>query len=489
MSTFFGLNVSRLGMQAQQKALEVTAHNIANANTPGYSRQVARMVTTMPLPYKDGQGMLGSGVKVAEIARIRDDFLDMQIRKELQTMGQWDSRANLLGQIELVFMEPSETGFNKTLSNFFDSWQELSLNPEGSPVRTALVENSTALVNSIKHINAQLKTIRSDIDDQITLKVSEVNSLAQQIKDLNSQIISLVAMNETPGDLMDRRDLLVDRMAQLIDFTALETTAGSLNIFVGGRTLVRESTAYNLTVEPSEGLVEGWPAAPRIVWERDGREAGIKNGEIGGLQDIRDNNLKNYMHDFESLVWGIVNTLNHEHSQGMDLYGAKGESIFLGSHLENLEINPFIKGDVSRIAAAALPADWTEPGSPNPGDSTNALRIAQLRHASILVDAGSDPKNRFRLPEAGEVGLTTFENFYRDAIARLGVDSQESSRMAENQFSLLSMMEKRKESISGVSLDEELAHMVQFQLAYQANARLITTFDDIIDTVINRMLR
>ncbi|RJX27124.1 MAG: flagellar hook-associated protein FlgK [Dethiobacter sp.] len=490
MSTFFGLNISRLGMQAQQKALEVTAHNVANANTPGYSRQAARMVTTAPLPYAGGKGMLGSGVKVAEIARIRDEFLDRQIRTEVQTLGQWEARSQVLSQIELVFMEPSETGFNTVLSKFFGSWQELSLNPEGTPVRTVLIENSNAMINSIKHINEQLKTIRSDIDDNIALKIMEVNTLAEQIKDLNSQIIRLVALNETPGDLMDRRDFLIDNLAELIEFTALETPAGSVNIFIGGRALVREGTAYSLSLEPSQGMDNGWPTSPSIVWERDGREARIRNGEIGGLRDIRDINLKAYMHDFESLAWGIINAVDSVHSQGMDLYGSRGESFFTGDHLENLEVNPYIKGNVGRIAAAALPDDWTEPGGfPNPGDGRNALRIAQLRHTGINVSTGAVPKERLRFPVEGEAGLTTFENYYKDAIARLGVDTQESTRMAENQVSLLDMMHKRRESISGVSLDEELANMVQFQLAYQASARVITIFDDILDTIINRMLR
>lgn len=489
MSSFFGLNISRLGMQAQQKALEVTAHNIANANTRGYSRQVSRMAATPPLPYPGGQGMLGSGVKVVEIARVRDEFLDMQIRNEMQTLGNWESRAGLLGQIELIFMEPSETGLNTVLSKFFDSWQELSLNPDSSPVRAALQENSAVLVNTIKHTNEQLKALRRDIDEQISLKVAEVNSLADQIRQLNTQIIRLVTMKETPGDLMDQRDLLVDRLAELIEFNAIQTTNGSVNIYLGGRTLVQEGAAYQLAVEPSSGLEGNWPLPPRIVWERDGGEARIKNGELGGLLDVRENNLKNYMHDFESLAWGIVNAVNQVHSQGMDLYGDIGVDFFLGDHLETLQINPAVKEDLGRIAAAALPEDWTGPGSPNPGDNENALKIAQLRHAAIFADTGQPPKSRLRLPGEGEEGITTFENFYRDAIARLGVDSQESSRMVANQQSLLAMMERRRESISGVSLDEELANMVQFQLAYQASARLVTTIDDMLDTVVNRMLR
>ncbi len=489
MSTFFGLNISRLGLQAQQKALEVTAHNIANANTPGYSRQTARMVTTTPLPYAGGKGMLGSGVKVAEIARIRDEFLDMQIRKEMQTMGQWTARSQVLDQIEIVFMEPSETGFNAVLSNFFESWQELSLNPEGTPVRAALVEKSNALVNSIKHINEQLKTIRRDIDDSIALCVSEVNTLAFQIKDLNSQIISVSTMGEMPGDLMDRRDLLIDRLAELVEFTALETPAGSVNIYIGGRALVREGSSYSLALAPSKESAGGWPAAPRIVWERDGSEARIGKGEIGGLQDVRDNNLKGYMHDFESLAWGVINAVNLVHSEGMDLKGDKGDIFFIGDYLETLEINPDLKKDMGKIAAAALPQGWQPGDPPNPGDSANALKIAQLRNSSIIVGTGEPSTNRLRLPGEGEQGFTTFENYYRDAIARLGVDAQESSRMTENQLSLLEMMNRRKDSISGVSLDEELASMVQFQLAYQASARVITTFDDILDTIINRMLR
>ncbi|MCR3920908.1 MAG: flagellar hook-associated protein FlgK [Firmicutes bacterium] len=489
MSTFSGLNVSRLGMQAQQKALEVTAHNVANANTPGYSRQVARMVATTPMSYPDGEGMLGSGVKVEEIARIRDEFLDMQIRGELQTHGNWHASCEVLTQIEGVFMEPTTTGFNSVITNFFNGWQELSLNPEGTPVRAALVENANALVNSIKHVNEQLKTIRSQIDTNVSLKVTEVNSLATQIKDLNSQIITLVSLNETPGDLMDRRDILVDRLSELIEFTALSTPRGSLNIYIGGRSLVNENSVHNLAVEPSEGMVEGWPVSPQIVWERDNRVVNIGNGEIGGLQSVRDTNLKDYMQTFESMAWGIITEVNAAHSQGMDLFGDQGTNFFTGTHLENLAVSDEIKANVGKIAAAALPDDWSEPGAPNAGDGNNALQIAQLRNASMVEDTDAELQNRLRLPADGETGITTFENFYKDLIARLGVDSQESSRMSENQQSLIHMMQERKESISGVSLDEELANMIQFQLAYQASARMITAFDELFDTVINRMIR
>lgn len=466
MSTFSGLNTSRLGLMAQQKALEVTAHNVANANTPGYSRQIAHMTPTSALPYLGGNGMIGTGVTVDDINRIRDSFLDSQIRKEIQTLGQWQSRNYFLGQIEQVFMEPSETGFNTVLSSFFDSWQQLSLSPESSAARAALVETSGSFTNAVRHTHEQLKSIRADITTNIEYKVHDVNALAEQIKDLNVQITSLTAKNHTPSDLMDRRDLLIDQLAEIIDFDVVLTPNNSTNIFIGGRPLVYENNAYKLTAEPGEEI-DGWPLSPKIVWERDGGEVKISNGELAGLIDIRDNKLRSYMNRFEDLVWGVVNAVNETHQAGMDLNGDLGEEFFIGNVLEDLRVSDVIINDSNKIAAS-LPN--TEAA---PGDGRNAVIIAQLRLAKIDIGDQSD----------------TIENYYRGSIARLGVDSQEAIRMKNNQTSLLDMLYHRKDSISGVSLDEEMANMVQFQLAYQASARVITTLDDIYDTLINRMIR
>lgn len=487
MSGFFGFSIARLGMQAQQKALEVTAHNVANANTPGYSRQVARMAATMPVSYAGGRGALGTGVRVEEIARVRDEFLDMQIRGELRDKGRWQAASDVLNRIEHIFMEPTATGFNSVLNNFFSAWQELSLNPEGTPVRAALAETSSALTNAVRHINEQLKTVRSQIDMNVALKVTEINTLAAQIGDLNTQIVTMTAVNDLPGDLMDRRDLLADRLAELANITVSGNEHGSVNIFIGGRSLVRDGTVNNLMVEPSAGMVDGWLVSPRVVWERDGGAAAITGGEIAGLLRVRDVNLRGYMESFGSLAFGIVNAVNDIHSQGMDIYGNQGGAFFIGTHLENLQVRPELRDDLGRIAAALEPAAGF--GTPNPGDGKNALRIAQLRHLSLAADPALPPENRLRLPLPGETGITTFEEYYKDFIARLGVDTHESNRMKENQQSMAEKMQQRKLSVSGVSLDEELANMIQFQLAYQASARMISAFDEILDTVINRIIR
>lgn len=483
MATFFGLNISRLGMQAQQKALEVTSHNIANANTPGYSRQVAHMEPTAALTYSQ-KGMLGSGVIVDEVARIRDQFLDRQIRQEQQTLGQWETRSTYLSQVEQLFMEPSETGFSTALSTFFDSWQELSLNPESSPARAVAIESSTTLLNTVRQTYNNLDTIRNDLEAAMALKVKEVNTLAVQISDLNTQITSLTAKNDAPSDLMDRRDLLLDKLAEIINFEYTENKSGSVNILVGGRSLVHENTTYALTLADG-GSDNGWPLSPQIVWEKDGGPAQVTNGELYGLSSTRDNELRRYMEDFESMTWAIVNAVNTAHRAGIDLNGEQGEDFFTGTHLNSLSVNINIINAPEKIAASTPPAG-TPPFEPIPGDGSNAVRIAQLRNGRYRVDMSeTDLHQRVQYDPNG---VSTLETLYRDNIARLGVDSQESTRMVENQTALMEMMTTRRSAISSVSLDEEMANMVQFQLAYQASARVITTLDEIYDTLINRMI-
>lgn len=484
MSTFFGLNISRLGLQAQQKSLTVTAHNIANANTPGFSRQRAQLTPTNPLPYANGEGMLGSGVAVAEITRIRDRFLDTQLRQEAQTLAKWETRHSFLSQVEGVFMEPSETGFSSVLNTFYNSWQELSLNPESSSVRAALVESGNAFTNAARHTNEQLKSVRSHMSEQITAKTEEVNTLAQQLADLNRQIVSLTAQRDSPADLLDRRDNLLKELTEIIEFDTVLNDNSSINIFIGGRALVDNNTSFRITT--IAGALDGdWNLSPQPVWERDNQPLKMSNGQLAGLMETRDLLLRRYMEDFSSMVWGVTNSVNELHAAGMDLYGTSGNAFFTGAELETLRVNELISNDSGLVAAslAALPGH----SQPAPGDGGNALLIARLRTAAISIDPlQPDVRLRATLDPAG---LTTFTNFHRDNIARLGVDTRESERLAENQTSLVAMLEQRQQSIAGVSLDEEMANMIQFQLAYQASARVITAFDEIYDTLINRMLR
>ncbi len=470
--------MATLALQTQQKAIDITAHNIANANTPGYTRQKAQMVTTEPFSYA-GAGQVGTGVIVSDIERIREEFMDYQVRSEKQLMGYWETRKDSLEKIELLFMEPSETGFNSVLGKFFDSWQELSKNPESSPIRTSLVETSITLTNTVNHLNSQLDNLKQDTNEMMRIHVNDINSLADQVAALNQQIVRVTARGDSPNDLMDRRDLLLDQLSEIIDFTVVHQKNGSANVFFRGKELVRESKSYGLMVENVGSEIE-------IYWEKDGEPQGDpiaitrdytlvrRRDALEGLDSVRQE-VTRIQEEFNALIETITEEVNQQHQQGFTLSGEQpwtepdpewnGDFLIWDDTLNRLEVSSHIQEDIGNIAAGL----GIQVGE---GNGLNALAIAQLREV------------RF---EIGSSSQTTFEGYYRDTTASLGIRTQESSRMVDNQHSLLNQLINRRESVTGVSLDEEMSNLMRFQHAYQAAARIVTTLDTMLDTVINRM--
>jgi len=450
---------------AHQKAMQTTAHNIANASTEGYTRQRVVMVPTpaYPVPAMSrpgGQGwQVGTGVDVQEVRRIRDEFLDQQIRKETATLGQWEQTQYVLQQVEVVFNEPSDTGLSTLMSQFWDAWQELSKQAESSPIRMTVVETATALAEAFNHSARQLLGIISDINQTVELKVKEINSMARQIADLNGQIVAIKAAGDQPNDLMDQRDLLLDKLSKIIDFTYYIASDGSITVTLGGGgNLVEGTTIHNLKYL---GLSEvGWEEATQPPLT-------ISNGEIYGLKEAREK-ANTYLTELDKLVYHLATEVNSQHTAGYDLFGQQGEDFFVANGggsitASNIQVNPNVKDNVGKIAAAKEQTGI-------PGDGNNALAIAQLRHELIA-----------------DLGNVTFDDYYKNFTAMLGVQAHEATRMTTNQGVLVNQLTSRKESISGVSLDEEMAYMIQFQRGYEAAARLMTALDEMLDTLINRM--
>lgn len=474
--SFVGFNTALRGLRAQQRGMYTTSHNIANANTEGYTRQRVVMTTTpaYPIPsinHPGGSGwQVGTGVVSQEILRVRDEFLDSQIRRETGTQGKWEQIEDVLKQIEVVFKEPSETGLSTLLSQFWASWQEFAKNADSVPVRTTLAETANSLAEAFNHSYNQLKTIQNDIDQVIELKVKEANSLIRQIADLNEQIYNIAATGDHPNDLMDQRDLLLDKLSKIIDFNVKvnpinmngeEFSEGRITITVQDS----DGNIIDLTaVDADNNLINSLSVdntdKSKVVL--NGVEVKFNNGEIKGLQEVRNNNLDSYINNLNDLAKYLATNINEIHKEGYDLYGNKaGEDFFLGVDAGNLRINPEIYKDPSKIAGAK---------SPSRGDGSNALEIAQLQNKAI-----SD------LQEA------TFDDYYKNFTASLGVAAHEAECMVVNQTALVDQLINRKESISGVSLDEEMSNMLLYQRAYEASARMITTLDSMLDKIINGM--
>ncbi|MDD2573919.1 MAG: flagellar hook-associated protein FlgK [Bacillota bacterium] len=506
MSSFTGLNIVIKGLYAQQRALDVTGHNIANVNTEGYSRQRAVMETARPMQVLGGKGMLGRGVDVQQIERIRNSFLDVKFWGENTVLGEWSSKSQLLGDIEMVFNEPSDAGLNTVIDRFFSALQDLSNGEKASDltVRETVRQTAIAFTNSLNNMAAQFEKIQTDANFAIETKVKEINSYAQQISELNRQIMKYELDGSNANDLRDRRNLLVDKLSGIADVRTFEDSDGRFRLSIGGRLLVNHVSYNQLALVErdniqvpvknpdvdADGLYE-------VMWD-DGMGFEPKGGELKGLLDIRDSigspgtykGVPFYMERLNYFAAEFARAINDIHTAAYDLVDdgyeePGGDKVYFFTNditmdsysdgpprtqnpivgqitAKNITISKEIFEDLNRIAVAAS-------YNTVPGDASKGLEMAGLRHQNVFPTYG------------------TPEDFTKSIIAALGVDRQEAIRMSDNQTILVNQTDTLRMSTSGVSIDEEMANMVKFQHSYNAAARLITAMDEMIDTLVNRM--
>ncbi|KGK86051.1 flagellar hook-associated protein FlgK [Clostridium sp. HMP27] len=587
MSGLFGtLNIGKSGLFSNQKVINTISHNIANANTEGYSRQRAELQTTRPysnpsLNSSSEAGQVGTGVEVSQITRIRDTFLDFQVREELGIDGWYSGRDKFLTEIEGVFNEPSETGLSSLISKFFGSWQELSKQSETSNARTVVVEQSQALTNELNHTYNKLQGIKENAQDLIKQTVFEANKILDQITQLNQEIIQVSVAKNNPNDLMDRRDVLLDQLSEKFGITvdkkifngvdvstrkdedantpkdinlvqAVETKKnadGSIDKATVGR------LSYISSIEPVEGetgkykieyykdgdmtddknrvVVENVSLTKeefmkldqcRVVWtNKEGQLLGAdgkpsttdmvkftpSSGELKGYMSVQED-VDKYIDQLNKLAKSIAYSVNAVHSQSE--VAEDGEIFFFvnkedataageaGITAGNISINQAIIDNVMLIKT----------GKDNGGESdgTRALAIAQLQDKLMEVQKITDNMTRGEFIENlcggdnfpsttdntigtinGKTSGMKVNNYFKDVVDALGVQTQQAKRMVKNQFVLLQSFEESRASVSGVSLDEEMANLVQSQHSYQANSKIISTVDELLDVVINGLKR
>ncbi|MFS8534695.1 MAG: flagellar hook-associated protein FlgK, partial [Limnochordales bacterium] len=225
--TFFGLDIARRALQAQMRALDVVGHNIANANTPGYSRQVAIFATTPPYPAPMlnsmiQAGQVGTGVQIEAIRRLRDQFVEMQLRNETESLGRWNARYEALKQVELFLAEPSDYGLRDALDQFWQSLQDLHQQPESDAARAVVRERALLLAASFQHVHKQLTDLRLDLNRLVELEVQKINTLSERLANINAQIHRVHLSGHEPNDLLDQRDQLILELAEIVDISVLE---------------------------------------------------------------------------------------------------------------------------------------------------------------------------------------------------------------------------------------------------------------------------
>lgn len=530
-STFTGFNIARSGLFASQRALDITGHNISNVNTPGYTRQRLEQTSSTPLRLPGGQGMLGTGVDTTAVKQIRNEFLDYKYRDESTSLGFWETRADGLAFIEDIMNEPSDTGINQVINEMFESFQELSKNPDNLTTRSLVRQRAITFTNSINHTYNQLEKMAEDYNFDIQTTVNQINTKGEQIARLNDQIFRAEATGNNANDLRDKRNLLIDELSEIVDIEVQEINNPDnpkhpkTVIKVAGRPLVyhdefvvlkTEKLTYsgdpndssNHPIHNEKG--EGHPEFYKIVWEDDieFQEDALKGGQLKGLLEMRDGDGKSgspkgipyYIKELNKFVNTFANEINKIHLEGYGLNGNTNMAFFTvdgNKTPENVKIEYDDDGNLKRdengdiiinndednllkgINAANIriseeiedPNNIAASDHPDrlPKDGSKMLEITELRHKQSMFNEGKP------------------EDFIKSLIGNLGVDAEEANRNTLNQHILVDSVDNRRISISGVSQDEELSNMVRFQHAYNASARMMTTMDEMLDVLINRV--
>jgi flagellar hook-associated protein 1 FlgK len=459
-STFVGIETALRGLNAAQAELQITGHNITNANTKGYTRQTATLATSPELQIGPGVEM-GTGVNVTGYQRIRDSFLDTQLRAQTMLQGSAQTQEDYLGQIEGVINEPSDTGLNSLLDAYWQSWQDLSDHPEDPGTRQALVESATSLADGFNTISSQLSTITSQTSQDLSLALDQVNADGKTLQQLNTAIYNAQAVGDTPNDLLDQRDQVLDDLAQYGSLSSTDNGDGTITVKLDGVTLTAGKTAY--TLSESGGTLSNNMTTPETATITS------TQGKIGGLVNLRDVTIPGYASTLDTIANTLIVQTNALQAGGTDVNGVTQTG---GVGLDGSTGKPFFSGtDASDIAVVVTaPQIAAASATGVPGDNSNALKIVAMADDATLT------------PLAG----ATLSGAYSQLVTTIGSDAQSAQRANTNAGVLVDSLTSRRDSVSGVSLDEEMTNLVKFQQGYQAASRALNAIDDLLSTLIDR---
>lgn len=485
MTGLFGtLNTSSSGMRAQQIALQTTSHNLTNMNTHGYSRQRVTMSTSFPQSMA-GIGQLGTGVQISGVVRVSDEYITKQLQNELSSLTEHTNISEVIGQLEAIFNEPSENGISQQMSDFFVSWGNLGENPEKIEAKKLVVSQAQSFVETVNHLANQIDRLATDTGKQIKQEIDDFNEIASQLKSLNDQIFNATVKGEHPNDLYDSQDRLV---GQLVDIAGVEASKrdsyGRIMISLNNKTedgdpvkIVTESGTHKLLHEPqaTDGKVTSF-----TFQVEGGHNVKIEKGSIKGFEKAHEevvkkgNEIDNFMEKLATAV-NFISTNDGEDPEN---------SFFeIGTSAKDIRVN----SDLIKNAGDLI-VGKTVNGSE--GDGSRAKAIADLKNIALDFNKNSfdlefDPAGSFTI-KSHDNGSPIYDH-YNDIVTDMGTVKQRADNMMANQSDLASLLEQRQESVSGVDLNEEVVDMIRFQSAYQANARVISTINEMLDTLINRM--
>ncbi len=456
-------------MTAAQTALQTTSHNVSNMNTPGYSRQRVNLQADNPYNYT-GVGQLGTGVKMSGVVRVVDDYVTKQIQDETSSYSRHATKSDTLSQLEMIFDEPSETGLSAGFSRVYAAWNYLGSSPELATAKTMVSQESQTLTDTIKQMANQIEGLEGDTLYSIEKDVLDFNEKVGQLSTLNKQIFNVVIKGQTPNDLLDQRDRLTTELASIAGVSIDYDKFQGVKLTLDGNAVLDGDTIQKLAVQSggAKGELELQGADGSV------KAIAIENGSIKGSQEalavINDKKV-----ELNQLAYSFATAVNTVH----------GKEFFTVSQTDaakNITVNEDIKADTSLINAGK-DLDKSAAGDGSRATAISALASTKLNYFQADFAGEYDPGTmKFKPQTSG----TTTNGAYNDMVTSMGIIKQQADNIAASQSEVLGFLEDRRSSISGVNMNEEVVDMMKFQSAFQANARIISIIDEMLDTLINR---
>lgn len=475
---FNSLNSARTSLEVNQKSIEIIGNNISNLNTEGYSRQQAVLSTYPAMNF--GDFFIGQGVKISDVSRQHDVFIDRQIKQKSVEFGFQDALNRPLSDLERVFNVSSDN-ISTDIDTFFDSWQKLSADPGDTVLRNNVILQGQVLAAGFNNTANELNTIKRSIDDSIVSRIESVNTQMQEIAELNDRIYSIEIHGQTANSARDQRDLLAKSLAKSLGAQSYEDSKGMLAVHLpGGLPLVQGTMSMSISAN-----ISGSSLGLQLVAGGVTRDLGSHNmgGEFAGLLEIRDNFIPELTSEIDKLAYELSVQINLQHQAGGSLDSTTGNLFFsippgyvasppapsptATEYAGAARQMSVVITDPVKIAAGAAP----DPGPPltavAPGDNRNALTLSNIGD-NYLID-----------------GTDSFNSLYAKIVATVGIESSQNQLSLKGAKDALVQLENFRDGLVGVSLEEEMISLIQFQRGFESSAKFLSTVDEMMGTIIN----
>lgn len=463
-------NTGYTGLNAAKTAIATAGHNVTNTNTEGFSRQRVHTETTESRGGIAGKGLIGTGTRVSRVERVNDEYIEKQVRNGQRELSHYEEKDVAFKQIEDIFNEMNGDGLNRLISRFFNDFRKLANEPENPAIRQSIRESALSMINDFKRIRKDTDEVRRHMDAKLEGYAREVNGLSGQIADLNKKINEIQVIGGPANDLLDKRDLAIRKLGAYAEITTHQDRIGNVNVELRNfGPLVTGNRFETLSVERTpaddQGKLEG-----SFDLMTTGSTGGpithlIKGGKIGALLEARDHSVTQILQRLDQLAYQMSEAVNQVHTQGHAPNGSQGINFFATlsgkeGAAEKLSLSEEIMASPDHIATAAIPDA--------PGDNRIALAISKLQAEKVAGD-----------------GQATFDEFYNSMVTEVGVATSQNRSSMNQQKDIMNQLSKIREQISGVSIDEETANLLQFQHAFEASAKVIQIADELMKTVLS----